>query len=73
MKTMTCSQMGGPCDASMTAGSEKEMMDMGWKHMEEVHPDRVSEIKQMPKEDMDKWSAEFHTKWEAMPEDEVVA
>ena len=69
MKTMTCKEMGGTCDVSMTAATEKEMMDAGWKHMEEAHADQVAEIKQMPKEDMDKWAATFHETWEATPED----
>ena len=69
MKTITCAQMGGPCDAQMTAGSEKEMMDMGWKHVEEVHPEILAGIKAMPKEDMDAWNAKFHVTWEAAPED----
>jgi predicted small metal-binding protein len=69
MKTMTCSQLGGPCDASMTAGSEKEMMDMGWAHMESAHPEMAKEMGALPQEDKDKWTADFHAKWEAQAED----
>ena len=73
MKTMTCAQMGGSCDAKLTAASEKEMMDVGWKHIEEAHPDMAEKIKGMPKEDTETWMTGFHTKWEATPEDAMPA
>ena len=69
MKTMTCSAMGGPCDASMTAATEKEMMDAGWAHVEATHPEIVEQMKTMSQEEKDKWAADFHKKWEAAPED----
>jgi predicted small metal-binding protein len=70
MKTMTCDQLGGPCDASMTAGSEHEMMTMGMQHVEEAHPEMAEKIKAMSKEETDAWATDFHSKWEAAPEDE---
>jgi predicted small metal-binding protein len=69
MKTMTCSQMGGPCDAAMTAGSAEEMATMGWKHLEEVHPELVEKMKDTTQEEKDKWMAEHNAKWDALPED----
>ena len=69
MKTMTCKEMGGTCDVAMTAATEKDMMDAGWKHVEEAHPDIVESMKTMSKEDKDAWAAKFHETWEAAPED----
>jgi predicted small metal-binding protein len=69
MKTMTCSQMGGPCDAAITADSAEEAATMGWKHMEEAHPEDAEKMKDMPQEEKDKWMAEHNEKWAALPED----
>lgn len=71
---MTCAQLSGPCDHTMTAGTEKEMMDMGWAHVEASHPEIVASMATMPQEEKDKWASDFHNTWETTPEDaEVVA
>jgi predicted small metal-binding protein len=36
MKTMTCKQMGGPCDAPLHGNSADEVMAEGAKHIEEM-------------------------------------
>jgi hypothetical protein len=36
MKTMTCKQMGGPCDVAFQAETADEMMKMGASHLEEM-------------------------------------
>ena len=72
MKTTTCSAMGGPCDATLTGSTEKEMIDAGWAHVESAHPELAETMKAMTQEEKDKWAADFHTKFEAMPEDEAV-
>ena len=33
MKTMTCKQMGGPCDTKVQASSKDEMMTKGGEHL----------------------------------------
>ena len=71
MKTTTCSAMGGPCEATLSGSTEKEMMNAGWAHIEAMHPEMAEKIKQMPKEETDKWMAEFHEKFEALPEEEA--
>ncbi len=63
--------MGGPCDATMTAETEQEMIAAGMKHVEEAHPEMVADIKGMSPEALEKWNSEFHAKWEAIPEDEA--
>ena len=69
MKTMTCSAMGGPCDATVSGSTEKELMDAGWAHMEAAHPELAEEVKAMSQEEKDKWAADFHAKYDALPED----
>ena len=70
MKTLTCKQMGGPCDEKITAGSYKEMMDKGWEHVAKAHPEMAKDIQAMPKDDpkMVEWEKGFKAEYEAAPE-----
>jgi predicted small metal-binding protein len=68
MKQMTCAQMGGPCEAVITGSTADEMIANGTTHLTAAHPQMLEDMKNMPKEAMDKWTADFHTKWEATPE-----
>ena len=71
MKTMTCSQMGGTCDAKVQGATEDEMMKNGMMHLEEAHPEMAATIKATPMDDpmMKEWGEKFHTDFEATPED----
>lgn len=69
MKTMTCSQMGGSCDASMTAATAEEMATMGMAHLHEAHPEHAAEVAASTQEEKDAWMADFQAKWDAAPED----
>ncbi len=66
---MTCSQMGGPCDAEMTAETKEEMMQKGMAHLEEAHPDMAAQVKSTPKDDptMVAWNDKFNKDWDAAP------
>jgi predicted small metal-binding protein len=70
MKTMTCAQMGGPCDAAMSAETSDEMMNMGMAHIESAHPELAASIKAMPEDDpkMVAWGKKFAEDWAAAPE-----
>ena len=72
MKTLTCKQLDGPCDFSMTTTTEKEMMAMAWKHIAETHPEKFETTKKVmenaTQEQKDQASAYFHKNWEAAPE-----
>jgi predicted small metal-binding protein len=68
MKTMTCAQMGGPCEAVITGNTPDEMVANGMTHLTAAHPEMAESMKTMPKEGMDKWMADFHAKWDATPE-----
>lgn len=71
MKTMTCSQMGGTCEAEMTANSAEEMIAQGMAHVAEAHPELAAQIEAMSAEEKETWSTEFHAKWDAAPEAEA--
>lgn len=61
MKQITCSKMGGDsaCNFVITGATSQEMIDNGWKHMGEAHPERVKQIMANPKDVNDKWMADF--------------
>jgi len=67
---MTCRDMGGMCDASMSASTNDEMMQKGMEHLESAHPEMAANIKAMPKDDpkMVEWSKKFDADWAAAPE-----
>ncbi|MFA6601580.1 MAG: DUF1059 domain-containing protein [Candidatus Paceibacterota bacterium] len=64
---MTCAQMGGLCDAEITASTPDEMMEKGMKHLEEKHPEMAADVKAMPEDDpkMVAWNEKFMKDWEA--------
>ena len=80
MKTMTCRQMGGPCDKAMQAESADEMMGKGAAHVNEMAgqgdtahqgpKQMMEEMQQNPESDEAKaWGEKFHTEFEALPQD----
>lgn len=70
MKTLTCKQMGGPCDAVLTADTYDGMMQAGWEHMKVAHPEMVADIEKMGKDDpmMKDWETNFKKTWAETPE-----
>ena len=43
--------MGGSCDQPITASSYDELVTLGMKHLEEVHPEMAADVKKMPSDD----------------------
>lgn len=68
MKELTCSALGGPCDAMIQGADKDELMKNGMDHLAATHPEMVEGVKNMSKEDSDKWKADFNAKWDAAPE-----
>ena len=66
---MTCSLMGGPCNAQISGNSKEEMMQNGMAHMEQAHPEMAAQVKAMPKDDpqMVAWNEKFNKDWDAAP------
>jgi len=68
MKTMTCRDLGGPCDQELTASSWGEMVQTMTKHVMDNHPETAKEMEQMHNDDPEKWGKEMKPKWDAAPE-----
>ena len=69
MKTMTCKELGGTCDQTLSAETWDEMVKTMTKHVMEKHPDTAKEMEKMHNEDPQKWGKEMKPKWEAAPTD----
>jgi predicted small metal-binding protein len=67
MKTMTCAQMGGPCNDKITGNTPNETLMNAMKHLEEKHPDMAATVKATPKDDpmMTEWNKKFMKDWES--------
>jgi predicted small metal-binding protein len=70
MKQMTCPVAGGPadCDYVLTGNTFEEMMENGMQHVTEAHPEMAAAMQNMSKEDTENFLAEFHGKFDALPE-----
>jgi predicted small metal-binding protein len=68
MKKVTCAQLSGPatCDEVITGNTAEEIIDAGWKHMQEAHPEQAQNIMNNPKEANDAWMAEFKAKFDTL-------
>ena len=60
--------MGGPSDCTtvITGNSAQEMIDNGWKHIQEAHPEQAKKIMGNAKEVNDKWMADFKAKFDSL-------
>ena len=81
MKTMTCKQLYGPCDAPIHGATSEEMMANSQKHGMEmvekgdkVHIDAMESMKnqhmEMNPEAVKQWMEKFEADFATMPEDE---
>ncbi len=70
MKTMTCRELGGECDAKLQAKTWPEMVQTMTKHVIDKHPDTAKKMEEMHAKDPEQWNKEMKPKWEAAPEDE---
>ena len=74
MKTMTCKQMGGPCDAPIQGETAEEMIVNGAMHLQtandEAHKPALAmmeEVQNNP-EEAQKWNEDFAKKFAELPE-----
>ena len=81
MKTMTCKQLYGPCDAFIHGETAEEMMENSKKHAmemvakgDEVHINAMKAMgeshKQMDEEAVKQWMVKFRNDFDAHPKDE---
>ncbi len=78
MKTMTCKQMGGPCDTPISGNTAEEMMNNGSSHIKEMAGKGDEEHKKvlMMMEEMQKnpesgkeWNEKFMKDFAALSEE----
>lgn len=71
MKTLTCAQMGGPCDEKVSGSTQDELMANGMKHLEAAHPEMAESVKKASPDDpmMIEWRKNFDAAWSAAPEE----
>ena len=78
MKTITCKQMGGPCDAKFQGNTPDEIMDKGAKHVHEMAANKDEghvKAEEMMKsagsnpEEMKKWQEHFTQTYNMAPEE----
>ena len=68
MRTMTCRELGGPCDQQLSAQSWDEMVKSMTAHVLREHPHTAEEMKRMHEQDPKKWGREMKPKWDARAE-----
>jgi predicted small metal-binding protein len=68
MKTLTCADMGGPCDTAVSGATADELVAKGMDHLNTAHPDMAADVAKMTPEQMETWNKDFHTKFDATPE-----
>jgi predicted small metal-binding protein len=49
MKTLTCRELGGTCDQTLSANSWDEMVKVMTKHVIDKHPDVAKQMESMHK------------------------
>jgi predicted small metal-binding protein len=68
MKSMTCRELGGPCDQKLSATTWGEMVKKMTSHVMEKHPDTAKAMEKTHTQDPNKWGQEMKPKWDAKPE-----
>ncbi len=78
MKTMTCRQMGGPCDTAIQGNTAEEMMNNGAAHIKEMagkgdeeHKKVLEMMDEMQKnpESGKEWNEKFMKDFAELPEE----
>lgn len=74
MKTMTCRQMGGPCDVSIHGNNPEEMINNAKEHVQSMNDEghkkvmtQVQEMQNNP-EAKKEWEDKFKKDFDALPE-----
>ncbi len=68
MKTLSCKDLGGTCEAKLSAASWDEMVQTMTKHVMEKHPDVAKQMEKMHNDDPTKWGRETKPKWDSAPQ-----
>ena len=72
---MTCSDMGGMCDAEISGETPEEMIESGKKHVHDAaeggdtaHSELVEKMKAITPEEYKMWEDGFRAKYDTAPE-----
>ncbi len=69
MKSLTCSQMGGPCETAITGETLEELVKNGTEHVmsndDDGHKAVAEQMQNMSDEELNAWNAEMQTKFDA--------
>ena len=70
MKTITCRAMGGMCDAPLSSDSYDGIMKVGMDHLRTAHPEMITSIEAMSKDNpiMIEWEKNFKKTWADTPD-----
>jgi hypothetical protein len=68
MKTLTCHDLGGPCDEKISATTWDGMVKAMTMHVVQTHPETAKAMEEMHKADPAQWGREHKPKWDAAPE-----
>jgi predicted small metal-binding protein len=68
MKTLTCNEMGGPCDTALSGSTPDELVGNAMEHLKAEHPEMAADVEKMTPEQTETWNKDFHAKYEAKPE-----
>lgn len=74
MKTMTCRDMGGPCDAAIHGNTAEEMISSGRDHVHSMDDDGHKQVMTMMEEMQSnpeaakQWNDKFSADFDALPE-----
>ena len=73
MKTITCREMGGVCDAPITGDSPEDMHEKGKAHVrgatDPEHQALAEKMKTISDEELKAWEGEFQKTWDKTPDD----
>jgi len=68
MRSMTCRELGGPCDQVLSANTWNEMVKAMTSHVMDKHPETAKSMEAMHNEDPKRWGSEMKPKWDAKTE-----
>jgi len=72
MKTFTCREMGGVCDAEISGETAEEVMNKGHEHVggaqDDEHKKLMTDMDATGEEGMKQWKEGFVKKWEEKPD-----
>ncbi len=72
MKSLTCSQFGGPCEEPFTGETLDVLVKTATEHVmssnDDAHKATAEQMQNMSDEELNAWNAEMQTKFDAAPD-----